>query len=262
MEILRYKNATIHFSSNGQGRVVVLLHGFLENIAMWDDIKHTLSEKYRVISIDLLGHGKSENIGYIHSMEDQAFMIKFVLDTLKLHKYVLIGHSMGGYISLAFAQHFMENIKGLCLMNSTPLPDSPEKKINRDRAIDAVKMNHKTFVRMSVPNLFAPYNLVKYKNEVDIVVEQAIQMQPQGIIASLEGMKLRKNLVDELKKLKVPTQLIIGQNDGAIDIESTLQSVENTTTEIIIFPDGHMSHIENKSELIETLEHFVKKCYS
>lgn len=169
---------------------------------------------------------------------------------------------MGGYVGLAFSQLFLPHIKGMCLMNSTPLTDSPEKKINRDRAIDAVKQNYKTFVRMSVPNLFAPYNLIKYKDEVSDVIEQALQMQPQGIIASLEGMKLRKNRVEELSKIKVPTQLIIGQNDGAIDVESTLKSIENTSIEIITFPDGHMSHIENKTELIKTLKQFVKKCYS
>jgi pimeloyl-ACP methyl ester carboxylesterase len=228
---------------------------------MWEDIIPILSQKYRVITIDLLGHGKTENIGYIHSMEDQALMVKAVLDSLNLYRYVMIGHSMGGYVGLAFAQLFSSHIKGLCLMNSTPLTDSPEKKINRDRAIEAVKQNYKTFVRMSVPNLFAPYNLIKYKDEVVVIIEQALQMQPQGIIASLEGMKLRKNRVEELKKINAPTQLIIGQNDGAIDIESTLQSVDNTSVEIIIFPDGHMSHIENKSELIDTLELFVRKCY-
>lgn len=261
METFHFKNANINFSSFGKGRVVVLLHGFLENMTMWDEIIAVLSKKYRVIAIDLLGHGKSENIGYIHSMEDQALMVKAVLDSLNLRKYVLIGHSMGGYVSLAFSQLFLSHVKGLCLMNSTPLDDSPEKKINRDRAIEAVKLNHKTFVRMSVPNLFAPYNLIKYKNEVSVVVEQAMQMQAQGIIASIEGMKLRKNRVLALKKLSIPTQLIIGQNDGAIDIETTLQSVENTATEIIVFPDGHMSHLENKAALIETLHLFVKKCY-
>ncbi|MDP2089702.1 MAG: alpha/beta fold hydrolase [Flavobacteriaceae bacterium] len=261
MEILHYKNADIHFSSHGKGRVVVLLHGFLENLTMWDDIIPELASKYRVIAIDLLGHGKTENIGYIHSMEDQALMVKAVLDSLNLYRYVMIGHSMGGYVGLAFSQLFLSNVKGLCLMNSTPLTDSPEKKINRDRAIEAVKQNHKTFVRMSVPNLFASYNLIKYKDEVSVVVEQALQMQAQGIIASLEGMKLRKNQVLALKKLSVPTQIIIGQNDGAIDIESTLQSVENTSTEIVIFPDGHMSHIENKSALTETLQLFIRKCY-
>ena len=261
MEILRYKNADIHFTSHGKGRVVVLLHGFLENLTMWDEMIPKLASNYRVIAIDLLGHGKSENIGYIHTMEDQALMVKAVLDSLNLRKYVLIGHSMGGYVCLSFANLFDENVKGLCLMNSTPLEDSSEKKINRDRAIQAVKQNYKTFIRMSVPNLWAAYHLDKFKTEIDLTVEQALQMQPQGIIASLEGMKLRKNKVAVLKKLNAPTQLIIGQNDSTIDVNATTESGENTSTEIIIFPDGHMSHIENKTALTETLQLFIRKCY-
>lgn len=261
METLHYKNAAIHFTSHGKGRVVVLLHGFLENVAMWDEMIPELALKYRVIAIDLLGHGKSENLGYIHTMEDQALMVKAVLNSLNLRKYVLIGHSMGGYVCLSFANLFKENVKGLCLMNSTPLDDSSEKKINRDRAIQAVKQNYKTFIRMSVPNLWATYHLVKFKTEIDLVIEQAFQMQPQGIIASLEGMKLRNNKVAVLKNLSVPTQIIIGQNDGAIDVNATMESVENTATEIIILPDGHMSHIENKAALTETLQLFIRKCY-
>ena len=261
MENFYYKNADIHFTSHGKGRVVVLLHGFLENLTMWDEIIPELALKNRVIAIDLLGHGKSENIGYIHSMEDQALMVKAVLDSLNLRKYVLIGHSMGGYVCLSFAKLFGENVKGLCLMNSTPLEDSSEKKINRDRAIQAVKQNYKTFIRMSIPNLLAPYHLTKFKTDIDLIVEQALQMQPQGIIASLEGMKLRKNKVAVLKKLNTPTQLIIGQNDSAIDVNATIESIENTATEIIIFPDGHMSQLENKSALTETLQLFIKKCY-
>lgn len=261
MGLLNYKNTEVHYTSHGKGRVVVLLHGFLENTTMWHDVVNDLSARYRVITIDLLGHGKSDNVGYIHSMEDQAHMVKAVMDSLGLRRYVLIGHSMGGYISLSFAQHFLENLKGLCLMNSTPLADSPEKKINRDRAIEAVKQNHKTFIRMSIPNLFAPYNVSKFKDEINEVIGEALQMQPQGIIASLEGMKLRRNKAEVLHKIPVPTLLIMGENDGAIDFKATKESVEATSTEIEIFADGHMSHIENKSALIETLHRFVNKCY-
>lgn len=257
-----YKEAVIHYTSNGKGRVVVLLHGFLENRKMWKDIIADLSAYYRVISIDLLGHGDSENIGYIHTMEDQAFMVKSLLDSLQLRRYVLIGHSMGGYVSLTFTEHFTENVKGLCLMNSTPLADSPEKKINRDRAIEAVKQNHKTFIRMSIPNLFASFNLLRFKDVIDTITNEALQMQPQGIIASLEGMKLRKDKTRVFNTMIVPTQLIIGKNDGAIDYEATLKSAQNKTIEIVQFNDGHMSYIENKEDLIKALNRFVKNCYS
>jgi len=102
----QYKNISISYAVSGKGSAVVLLHGFLENKTMWHKIKKVLSKKYKVVSIDLLGHGKTESLGYVHTMEDQAEMIKAVLNHLKLRKYVLIGHSMGGYISLAFAKKF------------------------------------------------------------------------------------------------------------------------------------------------------------
>ncbi len=152
---LTYKNTSIFFTSSGKGSVVVLLHGFLENSSMWNATVGQLSKKYRVICIDLLGHGQTENHGYVHTMEDQATMVKAVLDSLRLRKYVLVGHSMGGYIALAFSKLFPKNVKGLCLMHSTALPDSNEKIINRNRGIKAVKQNHKTFVRIAIPMLFS-----------------------------------------------------------------------------------------------------------
>ena len=139
---LLHKNTNVHFTSIGKGNAVVLLHGFLENSAMWNEIANILSKRNRVICIDLLGHGQTGNLGYIYSMEDQAQMVKAVLNHLKLRKYVVVGHSMGGYVALAFAKLFPSAIKGLSLMNSTALPDSEEKKISRDRGIKALKKNH------------------------------------------------------------------------------------------------------------------------
>ena len=151
-----YKNTKIHFTDQGKGSVVVLLHGFLENLTMWNDITPQIVKKNRVVCIDLLGHGKSECHGYIHTMEEMAEAVKAVLKKLRLRKVTLVGHSMGGYVALAFADLFPDNVKGLCLMNSTAQADSEEKRINRDRAIVAVKQNYKTFVRISIENLFRP----------------------------------------------------------------------------------------------------------
>ena len=126
---VNYKNIRIHFSSEGKGNVVVLIHGFLENRTMWKDIVPILAKKNRVITIDLLGHGETDCLGYVHTMEEQAKVTKTVLNHLKLRKYTLIGHSMGGYIALAFADLFPKTIKGLCLMNSTYKNDDDELKL-------------------------------------------------------------------------------------------------------------------------------------
>ena len=165
--IVTYKGISISYSVSGQGKTITLLHGFLEDLTMWDTITPILSKRNRIITIDLLGHGKSENLGYIHTMEEQAEMVKALLKHLKLRKYTFIGHSMGGYISLAFAEIYPDSVKGICLMNSTAEADTKEKKTNRDRAIKAVKHNHKIFVKMSIPNLFSEENRINFKDEIE-----------------------------------------------------------------------------------------------
>jgi pimeloyl-ACP methyl ester carboxylesterase len=254
---LLHKNTNVHFTSIGKGNTVVLLHGFLENSSMWQEVAHELSKRNRVICIDLLGHGQTENLGYIHSMEDQAQMVKAVLNHLKLRKYVFVGHSMGGYVALAFAKLFPESVKGLCLMNSTALPDSEERKLNRDRAIKAIKKNHKTFVRVAIPMLFAEKNREIYPKEIEQITQEALQLSPQGIIAALEGMKIRKNQTSIYKTAQFPIQMIIGKQDPALDYDSLISQTKNTKVKIIEFPDGHMSHIENRDSLIENLSNFI-----
>lgn len=257
---LLYKNTNVNFTAVGKGNAVVLLHGFLENSSMWNEVAKMLSKRNRVICIDLLGHGKTGNLGYIHSMEDQAHMVKAVLNHLKLRKYIFVGHSMGGYVALAFAKLFPESVKGLCLMNSTALPDSEEKKINRDRAIKAVKQNHKTFIRIAIPMLFSEKNRKIYPKEIEQITREALQLSPQGIIAALEGMKIRKNQTSIYKTANLPIQMIIGKQDPALDYESLISQTKNTNVKVIEFPDGHMSHIENKNELIKNLSDFIKTC--
>ena len=255
---LLHKNTNVHFTSIGKGNAVVLIHGFLENSAMWNETAKVLSKRNRIICIDLLGHGQTGNLGYIHSMEDQAQMVKAVLNHLRLRKYSLIGHSMGGYMALSFAKLFPSTIKGLCLMNSTALPDSEEKKLSRDRAIKALKKNHKTFVRVAIPMLFSEKNREIYLKEIEQITQEALQLSPQGIIAALEGMKVRKDQVSIYKTVNFPIQMIIGKQDPALDYDSLISQTKNTNVKVIEFPDGHMSHIENKNELIEALTSFIK----
>ena len=256
-----YKNINIHFEVKGKGKTVVLLHGFLENSTMWKLILEELSKKHRVVCIDLLGHGKTENLGYIHTMEAQAEMVKAVLNHLKLRKYILIGHSMGGYVALAFAKLFPQNVKGISLMNSTALPDSKDKKINRDRAIVAVKQNHKTFIRIAIPMLFSEGNRTIFSSEISTITNEALKISPQGIIAALEGMKIREDSTLIYNATTFPIQLIIGKQDPALDYASLIAQTKNTNVEITEFQDGHMSHFENTNELILSFQNFCKNAF-
>src|SRR5690606_4982303 len=127
----------------GTGNPLVLLHGFLESSKIWEPFIPGLSVKRQVICIDLPGHGRSGLLGEVHSMELMADVVKAVLDHLEINSATLLGHSMGGYVSLAFCEKFPNSAAGVVLMNSTPQEDSAEKKLNRDRSVSVVKRNKK-----------------------------------------------------------------------------------------------------------------------
>lgn len=257
-----YKNTSIAFTQKGKGRVIVLLHGFLENLTMWDTIATQLSQKYRVVCIDLLGHGQTESIGYVQTMTEQATMVKAVLNHLKLSKYILIGHSMGGYVALAFADLYPNNIKGVCLLNSTSLADSSTKKSDRDKAILLVKQNHKTLIKVAIPALFSKKNKDTFKEVIKDTLKEALKTSKQGVIAALEGMKTRKDLTPTLNNKNLKTLVFVGKHDTAIDTNALLKVYEtNTNKQLITLQDAHMGHIESEAAVLTHLSAFARFCF-
>ena len=110
----------------------------------------------RAICIDLPGHGQSDCIGYIHTMEEMAEAVFAVVKHLRLRKISIVGHSMGGYVALALAEREPDMLRSLTLYHSTASADSMWKKQDRKRAIELIKKNHKSFIRASIPLLFRP----------------------------------------------------------------------------------------------------------
>lgn len=259
MKTTQFKNTSIAYSDTGKGTAVVLLHGFLENQKMWEQHIAPLSKKNRVITIDLLGHGATECLGYVHSMEDNADAVHAVLAELRIRKAVFIGHSMGGYIALAFAELYPDFVKGLVLLNSTANADSEERKTNRDRAIKAVKQNYKGFVSLAIANLFSENNRERLRIEIENVKTEALKTPLQAIVASLEGMKIRLDREVLLHLTPYPKLLILGQKDPVLEYEDTKKQIVNTDVALVSFPDGHMSHIENQEELTAVFLQFLKK---
>jgi pimeloyl-ACP methyl ester carboxylesterase len=259
MKTTIYKNTKITYTDQGKGKAVVLLHGFLENQSMWKAFIPELVKKYRIITIDLLGHGETECLGYVHTMEDQADIVNHLLHELKIRKAVLIGHSMGGYVALAFAELYPDNVKGIVLQNSTSRADSEERKANRDRAIIAVKQNYSAFIRMSIANLFSEDNRERLADIIEEVKLEALKTPLQGIVAALEGMKIRKDREVILHFANYPMLLILGKEDPVLNYDENVDQIEGTNVKLHTFPDGHMSHIENKEELLVVLGEFLKK---
>ncbi len=257
MPFIAYKNIEIHYTSLGKGSVIVLLHGFLESSTMWRETAPVLAQKHRVITIDLLGHGKTANLAYVHTMEMQAMMVHAVLAKLKINKYSLIGHSMGGYIALALAKLYPEGISQLVLMNSTSLADSPERLLNRDRAIAMIKQNKETFIKMAIPNLFSAASRKLHNKTIVALKDEALAMSTQGIIAALEGMKVRANTIEILQKTTFPILFIAGEKDTVLNYEDLLLETANTKVDFRSLDTGHMSHVTNTTELLELLKAFL-----
>ncbi|MGB1041927.1 MAG: alpha/beta fold hydrolase [Tenacibaculum sp.] len=256
-EFITYKNSNIAYTDIGKGNAVVLLHGFLENSTMWSNFVSELSTKNRVVCIDLLGHGNTDCIGYLHTMDVMADAVKEVLNHLRLRRVSFIGHSMGGYVALAFADKYLKNVKSLCLLNSTAQADTEERKVLRLRACEMAKTNYEALVKMSISNLFAANTRSLFAKDINELKKEALKTPVQGYIAATKGMRLRKNNETVLKQ--IDKRLIIsGKKDPIIAVDLIKDEAERTKTPIRFLANGHMSFIEDKEALILLLKDFVK----
>jgi len=260
MKKLSYKNIQINYSDTGKGAAIVLLHGFLENSTMWNFFAEQYTKRYRVIAIDLLGHGLTGCLGYVHSMEDMADAVQAVLTELRIRKAIMMGHSMGGYVALAFAELYPDVVKGIVLQNSTTRADSDERKANRDRAVTAVKKDYTCFVSMSIANLFSEENREKFATDIEDLKQQALLTPVQGIVAALEGMKIRKDREVLLHFAPYPVLLVLGQKDQSLVYNEHADQAEGTSAKLVTYPYGHMSHIESRDLLLKETLDFFKNC--
>jgi len=253
-KFIPYKNIQIAFTAQGKGEAIVLLHGFLENSTMWENVIPTLEKNYQVITIDLLGHGNTERLGYIHTMEEMAQTVSYVLDYLQIGKASFLGHSMGGYVVLAFAELFPTRIQKLLLLNSTPLADSLERVDNRNRAIRLVKQNKDAFISMAITNLFGKESREQLREKINILIKEAQQLPTENIVAAMEGLKTRKDRTHILKNFTGEKIFLAGEEDEIVPLESLLQLAKETSTQLKTFRGGHMTHLEANEELLGFLK--------
>jgi pimeloyl-ACP methyl ester carboxylesterase len=256
---ITYKGVPVRFDDGGEGKPVILLHGYLESLNIWDDFICPLSEKYRVITIDLPGHGETGVI----TMEFMAETVKAVLDYLKIEKCVLVGHSMGGYAALAFLELFPEMLIGLCMFHSKPYADTTAAVENRKRAIKLIKEGKKEMiVSTNVPNGFANKNLDKLNDDIDFALEIARKTPDEGIIAALNGMMRRPSRETILVQTQLPFLYILGEQDNLItfnDVYPVFKLPKNGRF-LVLKNSGHMGFMEEKEKTLEGMISFVEGC--
>ncbi|SHF79537.1 Pimeloyl-ACP methyl ester carboxylesterase [Salegentibacter echinorum] len=249
-----YKKAAIHYTVKGTGNPLVLLHGFLESKEIWTDFAEELSLKRQVVCIDLPGHGDSGSFGSIHSMGEMAEAVKTVLDELNIKKVALAGHSMGGYVGLELCYKFPMLLNALVLVNSTPFADDDKRKINRDRAANFVLRNKNAFVKMAIANLMTRENYKRFKPQLEVIKLRALNIPKTGIYAAIKGMKVRKDHLELFANFEHQKIIVAGINDPIVDYNTIKLISKRCGSEFKSLPDGHLSFLENKKELLEILQ--------
>ena len=244
-----FKNTPIYYSVTGSGPALVLLHGFLESSTMWKSFVPSLSRKNTVITIDFPGHGKSSVIAKTHSMQLMAEVVKSVLNEVNIESAIFVGHSMGGYVALAYAELYENDIEKLVLLNSTPTADSEERKENRRRALNVIDYNAEAFISMAITNLFQEHSQQKYISDIENLKKEAIQFPVEGIKAAIQGMIDRKDRTDVLARFSKVKVMVCGNEDPIMPFSEIKLISKKTNTKLIELDSGHMSWLENKPEI-------------
>ena len=256
-------STALHIADSGVGeKCVVLLHGYLESMYVWDDFAPLLTPSVRVITVDIPGHGISEVKGEVHTMEMVADVLHEMLKSLEIERVTMVGHSMGGYVALAFCARYPEQLDGLVLLSSTPNPDTEAKRENRRREIALVRAGKKdTLARVAPEAGFAEHNRRRLKSYIDDLTECVHITEDDGIVALLGGMMERADQNEMLRKSAVPQLFILGKKDGYIPVEVAEEIVANHPQARVAWLEesGHMGFIEEPEACAEALLKFVLK---
>jgi len=258
---LLFHEKTIRYTLNGFGPTIVLLHGFLENMDIWESLMHYLEKEFTVVRLDLPGFGKSENIAISHPMPLMADVVNRVLEIENIVECTMVGHSMGGYVALAFAEKYPEKLNGLILFHSQAAADDTEGMKNRDRTIEIVKNNHKEFINAFIPLLFAMENVRKFSSEIAQLKALSEQTSVEGICAALSGMRDRDDHLQSLKSFKFPVFFIVGKQDSriAMDIILPQLALPKNCEALILDGVGHMGFIEAREITMKAVKHFAER---
>ncbi len=250
----------VHILDTKKGDVtIVLLHGYLETLYIFNDLFYLLEKKYRVIAIDLPGHGLSGSNDDVNSMEFSAAVVADVLKICGVEKAFVAGHSMGGYVALHCVKLFPELFEGVILLNSTPFADSPEKREDRAREIDLIlagKLGQ--IVSLSIPKMFAPQNLRRLDEKVEETIEISETHDPKGIAACIKGLMEREDTKDVLAAQK-KAMFVFGTDDKFImaEVRDRLIADFPNVKSVIIPETGHNSFVEEPQKVADVIDDFV-----
>lgn len=252
----------INSYQSGSGFPVVLLHGFCESGNIWESFSEELSKKFQVFCPDLPGFGKSPLPSNGFTLEEVADLLVAWARDLGINSAIIIGHSLGGYISLETLRKYPEFSPAIGLFNSTAFEDPPDKKENRNKLIEFIKKNGVApFLSTFVPSLFYPKNVEAHQATIDQIRNEGLSIPPESVMSYAAAMRDRVDSTDLLKTYQDRILLISGEYDQNVPIEKSREMAKHLVEEnVYIIPDSaHMSLFEQSELCHEAIVKFVKK---
>jgi pimeloyl-ACP methyl ester carboxylesterase len=259
---IQFEGITVTYCIEGKGMPVVLLHGYLLSGEAWRPLSDLLTAKFRVISVDIPGHGGSGVAGDTHTMEFIAEAVRSVMNDAGEKKVLLAGHSMGGYAALAFAEKYPDMLAGYVLFHSHPYADAPEGILKRKREIEVVMAGKKNIMYpANISMMFAERNLKAMQAELAQLRKLASGNPAEGIVALLNGMMARPQRISVIEKGEVPLLWILGRDDRYFSPEAAMRSVRIPANAqvVILEKSGHLGFIEESGLSSELISAFARK---
>jgi pimeloyl-ACP methyl ester carboxylesterase len=264
MEFATFQNKRVAYRVEGKGQPIMLVHGLCEDSTIWDEFSKGLVDNYRVIRPDLSGFGASEILPE-HSVEMMADSLKAVLDELGVSRCVMIGHSLGGYVALAFQKKYPSVLQGLGLFHSHPFADTAEKKDERQKSIEFVQKNgHIIYVKQLIPKLFAELFATSNEFLINSLIHKATQYTPETIIGAQTAMLNRPDNSDVLRNCPCPVLLIVGKQDKVVPYDMSLQMLPlPSVSDVLILPKvAHMGIFTARDKTVKAVRDFSDLCLS
>ncbi|MCC2640333.1 MAG: putative 3-oxoadipate enol-lactonase [Nitrospira sp.] len=249
------------YDDQGAGLPLVFLHAFPLNRSMWEPQIAGLSGRFRTIALDLRGHGESDAPLWAFSLDHFADDVCALLDHLALPQAVVVGLSMGGYVSLAFSRKYANRMKGLVLADTRAQADSSDAKRGRfhlaqaayHQGIDAV-------AETMLPKLLGPTSLRTKPDLVELVRNTMHSTPVSGIIVDLMAMADRPDSVSHLRTITCPALVMVGQEDSTTPLlDAQLMAAEIHGARLAVIPAaGHLSNLEQPSIFNDLVGGFVE----
>ena len=246
----------------GRDKCLVLLHGYLETMYIFNELIEALKPHFRIITMDLPGHGLTDSAPAgadgerINTLAFSAQVVAGVMDKCGVQKAIIAGHSMGGYVTLRFLHDFPERAERAILLHSHPYPDVPEKAEDRAREKMLIRENMlHALAAYSIPKMYYEENLRACDEKIRETVELCETHDPEGIVATLEGLRIRPDQQDVMKNPPVPLMLVYGDHDAFLPLEKVAEMKEAfPQVQYVFIPEtGHNSFIERRDAVVEVM---------